>query len=220
MKSDSLDDMVSKLRDARCGSLEPTDAVSLSMASRRIGGRPKPWASIFGALLSGEMPFWLDGDAPNTMTIRVRPADLAAFDLTDDFAIAPWISPSISQADAAEMLNIKSVVLRDLAPALGLPFSLSGRMLAAERNTAEHVAAAVAWDMEISWHLGVRFDKVETMLRARGIDRIGTGWCRSDLIADGVLPRPGLPEPRMADRHIDSAAATGGRDHAQDCHAA
>lgn len=218
--ADSLENMASRLRDARCGSLEPADAVSLSMASRRIGGRPKPWASIFGALLRGDTPFWLIGDAPNTMTIRVRPADLAAFDLIDDFAIAPWVSPSISQADAAEVLNIKSVVVRDLAPSLGMPFSLSGRMLAADRKIVEHIAAAVAWDMEISWHLGVRFDKVETMLTARGIDRIGTGWCRNALIADGVLPRSGLPAAGTADRHINTAAAIGGRDHAPDCHAA
>lgn len=217
--SDSLEDVVSRLRDARCGSIEPADAISLSMASRRIGGRAKPWASIFGALLSGETPFWLNGDAPTTMTIRVRPADLAAFDLIDDYPIAPWISPTISQADAAEMLNIKSAVVSNLAPGLGLPFTLSGRMLAADRNTVEHIAAVVAWDMEISWHLGVRFGKVEAALTARGIERLGTGWCRNTLIAEGILPRPTLSISRMTDRRVPSAAATGVRDYAPDCHA-
>ncbi len=220
LAGNSLNEMVSALRDARCRTLEPADAVSLSMASRRIGGRPKPWASIFSALLSGQTPFWLDGDAPTTMTIRVRPADLAAFDLINDFAIAPWISPSISQADAAEMLNIKSVILRDLAPVLGLPFSLRGRMLAADRNTAEHIAAAVAWDMEISWHLGIRFDKVEAALTAQGIARLGTGWCRDELIAEGILPRPTLSASRVTDSRAPSAVAIGIQNHASDRHAA
>lgn len=185
------------------------------MASRRIGGRAKPWASIFSAVLSGETPLSLGGDAPTTMTFRVQPADLAAFDLINDFAI----SPSISQADAAEMLNIKSVVLRYLAPALGLPFSLIGRMLAADRNTAEHIAAAVACDMEISWHLGIRFDKVKAALTACGIERRGTGWCRNALTTEGVLPRPTLSAPRITDSRAPSAAAIGVGDYASDCYA-
>lgn len=169
----------------------PLSAVSLAVASKRIGGRLKPWGSIIQAMMDGAIEFWMADDRPTTKSVFVYARDFAVFDQVldrpSDYGIK--VSPMVSQADAAEILNIKSGLLPGLSPIIGVPFLPDGRALAAQRFAVLSAAGGIAWDTEVSWHLGVKFHEVADILTVRGIARrAGSGWCRRQLIHAGVLP--------------------------------
>lgn len=190
VRPESLTALENALTSASSTEECPLDAVSLSVAAKRIGGRPKPWGSIVQALVNGNLEYWLNGEAATTRSVRIRASAITAFDAViddpADFGIETCAM--ISQADAAEILNIKSELLAGLSEQLEMPFSLQGRALVSPRSTVIRAAEALAWDTEISWHLGVRFHSVETILIDRQIVRTGTGWCRRTLIDEGILP--------------------------------
>lgn len=178
------------LMSARSRGRMPAEAVPLSVGAKRIGGRLKPWGSIFEGFLDQSLEFWLTGNAPTTRLIFVRPSDLAAFDQAidepSDFGVES--SAVVSQADAAEVLNIKSGFLSAVSEDLGIEFRKTGPALATPREAVLRVAGEVAWNTEISWHLGLKFHRVEESLLARDVPRRSTGWCRRYLIKEGILP--------------------------------
>lgn len=85
------------------------EMVSLSVAIKVIGGRPKPWGAVFQSLLNGGLPFQLNaGTSPMVRRISIRHRDV--FTLTKFRPIAgptPNLpTPAfISRADAIEILN-------------------------------------------------------------------------------------------------------------------
>ena len=170
--------------------VKPADLVSLASGSRRIGGRLKPWSSIINALRTGRIAFWMDGRTPTTTSIYIRAMDLAMFDAVIDldgpagFAIAA----TVSQRDAAEILNIAPKYMPKLSDDLGLPFARKGMMLVAARTAVVAAAARVAWNAEVALHEAVHHKSVETHLLARGINPLPSGWSRARLIAKGILP--------------------------------
>jgi hypothetical protein len=191
VRPDSLEALVAGLACKRSRQPLPSRAVSLSVASKRIGGRLKPWGSIIQALLDGAIEFWLADERPTTKSIFVRAGDFAVFDKVvdtpSDYGIET--SPIVSQADVAEILNIKSGLLPHLSAIIGVPFIPDGRALVAQRLAVLAAAGGIAWDTEISWHLGVSFREVEDILSARDIEkRAGGGWRRRQLIDAGILP--------------------------------
>ncbi|BCA58122.1 hypothetical protein HMP06_0891 [Sphingomonas sp. HMP6] len=168
----------------------PADLVSLASASRRIGGRLKPWASIIGALCAGSVPFWMDGRVPTTTSIQVRAKDLARFDAVVDADAPPGfaVAHAVSQRDAAEILNIAPKYMPELGLALDFPFLRKGQMLVAERAAVVAAVARVAWSAEIALHMGLHHRSVEDELSARGINALPSGWPRERLILEGILP--------------------------------
>jgi hypothetical protein len=169
----------------------PAQTVSLSVAAKRIGGRLKPWGSIFESLRSGNMPYWIEGKDLTLRTVYVWPVDICQFqnivDLTfDDGALLTNFI--VSQADAAEILNMPSAQLAREATALGIHFRKSGRGFAASLPEVLFAASSVAWSAEIAWHLGTRYRDVEEMLQHRNISRLRSGWDRRQLISAEILP--------------------------------
>lgn len=175
----------------------PQDCVSITIASRRIGGRLKPWASIVDALRNGGVPFWAKGKDAKIASFRIRPNDLARFQSVLD-AEAPaclTIGATVSQSDAAEILNITPKYLPALAGDLGLEFERVGLGLYAPRHAVLTAAAAVAWNAEVAAYEGVDHRAVDGILAARGVSPLRTGWCRARLIKEGILP----PLPYVTD---------------------
>ena len=173
----------------------PADLVTLASASRRIGGRFKPWASIIDALRMGHIEFWTDGRAPTTTSIYVRAIDLARFDVVVD-ANAPAgfaIAATVSQRDAAEILNIAPKYMPELSDHLGFPFLRKGLMLVAASTTVIAAAARVVWNAEIALHMCVHHRSVEDVLSTRGINAFPSGWPRERLILEGILPPAPTP---------------------------
>lgn len=189
IRSDSMDVLLDDLRAARSKTGEPGSTVSLSVASKWIGGRLKPWGSIIAALRTGELPFWLDEESPTTKTIRVLAADLTqfeeAFDDVDTTPDGPF--GLVSQLDAGELLNVKPLRLPGLARPLDLPFRRHGNALATPLTRLLAAASAIAWAPELSVRIGVRFRDVEGLLAELTIPRKLDGWCRESLRARGLL---------------------------------
>lgn len=186
----SLTTLRKRLIDARCRTSRPGSTVSLSIASKRIGGRLKPWGSIVEALVMGHLRFWLIDDSPTSRSIHVLASDLVLFDDVVDDA-SPYIgevSDIVSQADAGEVLNIKPLLLPSIGSEIGLRFAPAGRTLATSLAAVLDAAGRVAWNTEIAVRLGISFREVEAILTPMGVSRMAGGWFRPHLIAEGILP--------------------------------
>lgn len=190
IKSASLDTLTAQLLEAQSQTSRPSSAVSLAVAVKRIGGRLKPWGSILQALANGDIEFWVAGEKPTSKTIRLHASDLARFDQVADDPTSHGgsLPTNLSQADAAEILNLKPALLPVLGPKVGIHFAPLGRGLAAPLDTVVQAAEAIAWGKEISWHLGVRHDAVEGILLSQDIRPRAIGWSRPELVNRGILP--------------------------------
>ncbi len=187
VQSGSLDALVKNLINKQSLCQKQKGTTSLSVAVKRIGGRLKPWASIIQALADGKIKFWIDQDETTSKSIHLHATEIAQFDrLVDDPDVTKITSTdTISQIDAADILNIKPA----LVSKLGIVFIPVGRAFVAPVREILKVAESVAWETEVSWHLGVHHRKVEDVLTSLGIERLLTGWSRSQLIAAGILPK-------------------------------
>lgn len=163
----------------------PQDCVTLSVATNRFGGRLKPRASIIDALRTGGMPFWLGHPLPTKTSIILRASDLAGLDQTVDDASPDDLtaSPFVSQKDASDILNISTPLLSSLI----LPFERRGYVLATCRIGVLTEARRFATNAEVAQHLRVNAKQVEDVLAGR-IRAVRGGWCRRDLIDNGILP--------------------------------
>ncbi len=191
IRSQSVEEFSKHLVGRALVGAPPQGCVSLSKAVRRIGGRLKPWASIVRDLLSGDLPFWIIDESSLSTGILVRPAEIAAFDRTPvalhDAGFLP--SATMSQMDAAEVLNIKPALLPEWGNMLRLSFKRVGSALVVPRADVEDTARQVAWNTEVAWHLRIKHRQVESALLRRNIRRVTTGWCRRQLREEGILPR-------------------------------
>ncbi|WP_347092973.1 hypothetical protein [Sphingomonas parapaucimobilis] len=189
IRSASMDVLLGDLRAARSKTGEPGTTVSLSVASKWIGGRLKPWGSIMAALRGGELPFWLGEESPTVKTIRVLAADLMQFEEAfDDVDIMPdGPFGLVNQLDAGELLNVKPLRLPALARPLDLRFRRNGNALATPLAGVLSAASAIAWAPELSVRMGVRFRDVEALLAPLTIPRKLDGWCRESLRDRGML---------------------------------
>lgn len=120
-------------------------------------------------------------------SIYLHATEIAQFDrLVDDPDVTKITSAdTILQIDAADILNIKPALFSKL----GIVFFPVGRAFVAPVREVLKVAESVAWETEVSWHLGVHHRKVEDVLTSLSIERLLTGWSRSQLITAGILPK-------------------------------
>jgi hypothetical protein len=188
--NESVAEFSERLLSASQGTQRPAGSVSLSKAVKRIGGRLKPWSSIMRALLDGDLPFWIVDGRSTSTGIQVRPAEIAAFDgIQIARPEAKFLGTGImSQLDAAEVLNIKAALLPQWSDVLGLQFRPVARALVVGRTDVQAIARRIAWNTEIAYHLGANHRQVDKTLSAAKVARIATGWCRSQLIDQGILP--------------------------------
>lgn len=190
VRSVSLNDLIAGLKARAAPEGIPLDCTSLAVATKRIGGRLKPWATIIHALIDGRIRFWLKASTPTTASIMVRGRDLAAFQHVTDPAAPEGlpISPLINQLDTAEVLNISTALLSGIQEDLGLEFDKSGQGLATSRTQVLSIAAEIVSNAEASHHLGVHPKQVPGILDARRIRRRRGAWCRRHLIDESILP--------------------------------
>lgn len=190
VQKESFDRLLSRLgRVTRPGNA-PADAISLLAASRRIGGREKPWAYIIAAILTGRLPVWGNGGPFNAKRILVRPADIAQFDgcsFTPSGRTFPF-SSVISKDDLGEILNIAPKYLDALEKDFELKFEEVGRAECVAKESAIKIAVRMASSAEIGHHMGLHSRKASTAMRKRSMTEVGVGWDRTQLIALGILP--------------------------------
>jgi hypothetical protein len=186
----SVDRLESALINAAESGRRPSDCLPLAVAMKGIGGRTKPWSAVIRSLESGQIQFWISGSKPTSRSLFVRPAGLAP--LADVAADMPPLgfkaADTISQLDAAEVLNISAAVLERTRNELDIPFEQKGRALVAPIECVIAVARSLAWAGEISRHLKVGGAQVARIMRQLGIENVANGWCRDTLVLKGLLP--------------------------------
>ena len=190
IQKQSLDDLVAGLDGAMQVSAIPGDTTSIRAASRRIGGREKPWAAIIEAILTGRLPNWSGDGSFNVHKVFVRPADMAQFDgivFTPSGSAFPF-SKLISQEDVGELLNIAPKYLPAVQEYFGLQFVEVGRAECANKATVLGIAMQMASSAEIGQQMGVHSRTASTAMRKRAINAVSVGWDRAQLIANGTLP--------------------------------
>ena len=172
----------------------PDTATTLSRASKRIGGGPKPWDAIMEALVVGEIPFWIRGASVSPAHIAVVPDDIARFERhTEVVAFPPGFTPveKLSQLDAGEMLNLMPRYVPEVGRTSGFSFVATGNTQTTSFEAVASVARRFAWSAEISWHLGGGPLTVATTLKKMGFSQIGDGWSRRQMVRAGILPELG-----------------------------
>lgn len=191
IRSKSLAALTKYLFDRRQTTTRPAQTVQLIIAARWIGGRLKPWGSIIESLQSGKTTYWIEGENVTLRTIYVWPADMCKFQHVVDRPLddsGSMTNFTVSQLDAAEILNIQPARLASEATALGIHFRKSGRGFAASLPEVLSTARSVAWSAEIAGHMGTRYRDVEEILHHKNISRLCTGWDRRQLISAEILP--------------------------------
>ncbi len=188
----SVAELCRKLKASAELDLPPQRAVSLATASKRIGGRLKPWSCMIDALRMRQLPFWLAGPEPTSKSIVILPEDLKRFDQVE--AQLPTVglehAETLSQLDAGQILNITPALVAKRSGDFKLSFKREGLALVASREDVLAIAGEIAWSAEIALHLSISIMKVHGALKARNAVRFRTGWCRRDLIERGILPQP------------------------------
>ncbi|MEG5097554.1 hypothetical protein QUB31_35455 [Microcoleus sp. B13-B4] len=185
----SLEDLLEKLRTGALGGPAPSDAVSLRLNSRRIGGRLKPWGRIIEAMLNGLTPYWLIHSRASADSIVVRREHFDAYECVQDRMVLPDlpVQPFMNQIDIGEVLNAYPPVIQSSSSKLGIEFKKCGAALVAPREKVLQIAEQVAWHGEVMHHLDLNVFQVEDLLASADIPRIASGWCRSSLVNSGFL---------------------------------
>jgi hypothetical protein len=204
VQSRSLDLLLARLARAVRSGTPPKDAVPLLAASRRIGGREKPWAAIVAAILTGKLRAWSAGGPFNTRTTLVLPNDMAQFDdVAFEASDAEFpFSPLINLDDLGEILNVSPKYLPAVVAHFDLKFESISRALCTGKAGALAVARAMVSSAEVGPHMGRSARRADTALRKESKSRVSVGWDRRQLIDAGVLPRPLNHDPSALDVHV------------------
>ncbi|WP_375427884.1 hypothetical protein [uncultured Sphingomonas sp.] len=116
----------------------PHGLMPLKLAANRIGGRLKPWGTMYVAMLSGDLPIWHRKEARSPLrAILVRPESLAMFDDVhfDSHDYPDFLFDTLATSvDIGEILNVAPKVVHQIIADGGL-----ARVI---RDTAHCVAAA------------------------------------------------------------------------------
>lgn len=194
---DLADRIVGRRRRTRM----PASAVPLRVASRRIGGREKPWGAIFERLRSGDVECWIDGDAPTFRSVMVHPTSLAAFQQVvfrrEDHPGFPF-SPGYAKCEVEEVLNQALKRSKDLIERGDLAFGVAGGRHVANCDRVIDLAARIASFAELAAHTGLRYHDAADEMERLGVPRVGASWCRPTLVDHGLIPslpayRPTFP---------------------------
>lgn len=193
-KSDAVDTLVARLRRKASVAERPGDAVSLAVAARCIGGREKPWAEIFRALLGGRIAFWVSEKAAiTTRTIKVQRTSLmrfqrVAFRRTNHPGFP--FSPTFAKFEAEDILNIPAKTLKPLIDAGHLEFRRERGRHVADIDVVLDLARDMVAFAELGAHTGWSYWHACDETDRLGIGRFGVGWCRHGLVDHGLIPGP------------------------------
>jgi len=164
----SLDTLRRRVEANAC---QIADGIPLDAAMRGTGGRLKPWASAFGALLDGTLHYWLaDGADCVTGRIVVAREAVALLRTLPDLPVDPAdpYERNMSKGDAADALNLQPNAFSFLAEwpsSNGWARTVPTEWV--EAAARRHISAA-----EISIRLGMASVSVRALMRAEGIGRL------------------------------------------------
>lgn len=152
--------------------------IPLHRAARAIGGGLKPWGAIIDRLVSGRLPFVINGDRVGRIEID-RSDALALRDIDPTSVVPSWLPPTCSQRDALEILNLPGKhahLLREFAGAdddweMGWDAVLG---LAQTRITLTEMCARTGFP-------GVRLERLMEDAGCPRLDRFG--WLREPALA-------------------------------------
>ena len=168
----------------RCRTRQPGESAPLSKAMRIHGGGEKPWAKVFGAMLAGKIPWWVDGNVPNARTVCVRPNDILR--LRHRGIEAPRPPPlnrqTISKKDGGEILNVTPSTFQRVATEEGFRFDRISKADATLKETIVDVAERWITAAEIEERMkavGRTEDLTEVL---DGVRKSAAGWWREDAV--------------------------------------
>lgn len=213
----ALDKLVRRIRSKQSRNEKPESVVSLAAASRRIGGRQKPWSAIFRALRKGQISFWLDGDKVTSRSILVHPASLARFEgmtFRREDHPAFQFTNTCAKFEAEEILNLAPKNLEPFIEAGHLAFRPEGRRLVTDLCDVLDLAARMVAFAELAAHTGWTYWRACDETDELGLGRIGIGWCRATLVSTRLVPVvPGSVEDCIRSRPPAQRAAGSTRVH-------
>ena len=186
----SFEELVSGLSANALDTAIPGDARRLSDCVRLLGGDLKPWSSIIGALLRGQIEYWSEGERFDTRTCFVMPDDLKAFlgvrfdECEHDFPF----SAVLTKEEVAEVLTIDTPQLAASCEAMDLAFEKSGRRMQVEKDQVRSIARRIISNAEIGEHWNLSPKSVRHDARTSGVRRIAYGWDRAQMVAAGLVP--------------------------------
>lgn len=166
----------------------------LSIASKIIGGGPKPWATILSAILSRVIPCWRSEPRarPTVRNLCIQKVDLDNLRMLRPSAGEKHALPDmVSKTDAYELLNITTNKGKWFEQSGELEFRPSGRKHACPMTAVLAIAAARIYGPELSLRLSCSPNILEPKLQAAGIDKLACGgWDRNSALRafglDGV----------------------------------
>ncbi|AXU20885.1 hypothetical protein C7W88_17885 (plasmid) [Novosphingobium sp. THN1] len=191
IRSSSVIDFQARVQTAAGATRPPAGCTTLLSAAKRIGGRRKPWAAIYRALLDGEMRFWLSGSREvGPSHLLVQPEDMLRFDPVSDEVLRPDLPRAsvVSKMDACEILNLTPRYFAPVEHDFGITFTQNGNAKTADFEEVLSIARQAVWPTEITKHLDMHAKLLSDILPKFRIPRVGTGWCRKTLIDKGILP--------------------------------
>jgi hypothetical protein len=161
----------------------PAGTTTLRLASRRIGGRLKPWSEIFASIVRGDLPIWIKGSGKYLDRIHVKPADMSKFDdaIFDELKEPHFpFSPLMCQRDAEEVLNVGPTQMKKAKADALTEFPISrGNAKLAERTKILQLASRVIPTSEYQQRNGLSKAAALVRLRSSGAARLSFGWDRN-----------------------------------------
>lgn len=193
----SFDRLVGRLRSSASRDVPP-DAIPLRRAMFAIGGREKPWGAVIGAMLAGDMPFYIpDAAAVRTSGLMVsRTAIHSMSGFTADPMPARSTSERMNGRDAEELLNVNPKHFQKALAEQLLPRASDGTFL---RTTVLGIARSHITKSEIVMRWVTDGRKLPQPLKGRaGPTRLDVlGWRRCEVEAammDAATNKSSLPQ--------------------------
>jgi len=125
----------------------------LSVATKIIGGGPKPWAAIFGAILSRAIPCWRyePNARPTVRNLGIQMTDLHKLQMLGKAELPNAIlSGTVSKSDAHELLNVTTVQGKWFEKTKMLEFRPSGKKHVCSLEAVLELAAARIYGAELA----------------------------------------------------------------------
>jgi len=187
VNSASGDQLIGQLEEINRNDPVPAGTISLAAASRRIGGRLKPWASIVDAMLDGSLPFWRRTKGRMAYSVAVWPGDLGHFMTVEDDSSGVPAASLVSKTDADEILNCTIRQLQAIEQRGLLRFQRVDKGLATGIAATLTLASQVMSCAEFALRSGSTPRRASYRLRQLNIPRIAFGWDRTVIERSGLL---------------------------------
>lgn len=183
---------------ARQTGTAPDGLVTLARASRRIGGRYKPWGEILREMRGGNIDFWItdpddDTDSRNnpfSKRASLLPSALSRFDAVEFdpsyYDHVDFFSEGMSQLDACELLNLDSLQISAVVVGGGLEFTQGQKLsLVASRKDVLQLASRMVSPSELSLRADIHPSSLQKHMKSfERVQPLFMGWDRTDVMRE------------------------------------